>query len=352
MYDPTLIMGVELEVEIEGDPNPEASFVSKNPIFTSGNKALATNYTHTVHGNLVKAIEESCGDEIIVAYDSTLNDGFELIGMPRSIAANKTAWAKLLNNPKIKPYLRGEEVAEGNNARGAFRSAGMHVHLSGDPITPLLLGKMMFFLNATDNKALVTRVAGRTANIFCGTDGTVTVKDALALYHAPGCPKAKTSGRKIKEGGNGYPDVQIEEPTYDRYGVLVGVPRLCCAGAIRRANKRFGRGAFYPTPGRNTGDCEIRIFKSAVNLDRFMVNLEFCQALVDFCQETTLPNLDAKKFTVWMSTLVCRLKYRNLFKYLRADGFATGLIPSRATLSDMIARGRVSEKIRSLGLAA
>lgn len=349
-YDNKIVLGVELEVEIEGDPDPTVAFVGKNPVFSSHNKTDATQRNHPRHGNLVKAVEDSCDNEILVAYDATLVDGFEFIGMPRTLAGNRVMWNKLFTNTKVTNYLHADDTALQIIGHAA-RSAGMHVHMSGDPISPLTMGKMMFFMNSAGNGAFIGTVAGREINHFCRQSHNVKPSHALYLYHSKGCLK-KTENKKIQYNAAGYPEVYITTETTDVFGNRSGVSTVCCEGGRRAQQVRFDRGAIWPTPGRNTGECEIRIFKSTLKMERFMTNLEFCVALVDFCQQATLQELTAVKFSTWMNTLTCRLRYRNLFKHLRAGGFCAGLIPTRVSFQNMIERGRVPEIIKAQRMVA
>ncbi len=351
MYNPQLTLGVELEVEIEGDPNPTVPFIGKNPVFSSHNKTDTSKRNHPKHGNLVKAVEDSCDNEILVAYDATLIDGFEFIGMPRNLTGNKTMWNRLLSNNKVTDYLRADDTVIQVLNGHQVRSAGMHVHMSGDPLSPLTMGKMMFFMNSAVNAILIQHVAGREMNNFCRQYNYIKPNHALYLYHTKDCPK-KGEGKRIQYRADGAADVFITKEAQDVFGNKSIVATICCDGGIRARNVRFERGALWPTPGRNTGECEVRVFKSTLKLERFMTNLEFCVALVDFCQQATLPDLTAVKFSAWMNSLTQRLRYRNLFKHLRTGGFCAGLIPTSMSFQNMVDRGRVPELIKAQRMVA
>lgn len=102
-------------------------------------------------------------------------------------------------------------------------ACGMHVHVNRAVLSPLTIGKMLVFLNSAANEAFVTDVAQRKSNGYCERD-------------------AKKKATDYKRG--------------DRYDIL--------------------------NVARKT--VEFRLFRGNLRPERVLKNLEFCHALVRFCE--------------------------------------------------------------------
>ena len=315
MYDPTVKLGVELEVEILNNPNAKETFDSKFKVFGSYPKHQILSSYHKKHGNIVKIVDELCNGKITTHYDNTVNDGFEWIGEPMTLSENILVWDALLSHKGVAPFIHGEDVKESPGQWGTH-DVGMHVHVSGDPLSPLTMGKLMKFINDEKNKSFIEFVAGRTLNRFCETQPSRKPTDAIALYHSSKCTKRTKRGSKIQHFLNGH---------YDCY-TSGGLP--CCKAAAKLIAAKFTRGAMWVLPTTDTGEYEMRIFKSAVQPERFNSNLEFCVALIEFCHQATLKDLHFKNFGAWMSEIHQRINYPHHLKFLRREGYAKGIIPS------------------------
>ena len=140
---------------------------------------------------------------------------------------------------------------------------GMHVHVSKAALSQLQLGKMLVFVNEPTNQSLVSKIAGRSSDRW-----------------------ARTSKKKIS-------DVRYGD---ERYVALNITPKTA----------------------------EFRIFKGTLNKRGFMKNLEFCEALVDFCGPAKRSMSEAVSATAFLKWLP-RKTYPHLHDFLTEKGF----IPSR-----------------------
>ena len=140
------------------------------------------------------------------------------------------------------------------------RTCGMHVHVSRELMTDLQIGKVLQWMHDPKNAKIITIIAGR-----CPPDKYANLKNKYTIKHA----------RTMRE----------------RYS------------------------AFNLT---NTHTVEFRIFKGVKDKQRFLVNLEFCAALISFCAscQTSLKNIDAKSFLTFVSSNASM--YRNLEAFLIA----------------------------------
>lgn len=333
-------MGVELEVEVKNDPEALLPFESKHKIYGSYPKHHLLGFIHKAHGNIVKVVDATCEDKITTHYDNTVNDGFEWIGAPMSMKENKRVWGQLLTHPNVAPFIHGEDVPVTQGQYG-IHDVGMHVHVSGDPITPLILGKVFVFINSKTNRPFIEFIAGRKLNQFCETQPLQKINDIARLYHSPECRKRTKRGLKIRQLASGSWDIILHKEGLNSY---------CCPNGAKAGHKPFLRGAMWVTPGYNTGDYEIRLFKSTVKVERFYSNLEFCVAIVDFCHQVGMGELGFKDFGEWISSLNNRLKYPSLFRFMRMGGYTKGIIPKSTTLKALIANGKLKEPIKARGI--
>jgi Putative amidoligase enzyme len=142
-------------------------------------------------------------------------------------------------------------------------NCGMHVHINKAALSPLQIGKMLVFLNSTVLQDQITIVAQRDSNTFCKRGS-----------------KKFTDGRSLSE--------------YRHDIVNVG-----------------------------TATVEIRMFRGNLRADRVFKNLEFCHALILYCRDASLTDIERwDQFAVWL--LKRRSQYPHLVDFLaekRVAGF-------------------------------
>lgn len=142
---------------------------------------------------------------------------------------------------------------------------GMHIHVNKAALSALTIGKMLVFLNSEDLAPLITTIAQRGSGHYCERDT-----------------------KKITDG------VKTSANRYDIMNV---------SGS-------------HPT-------CEIRMFRGNVRVERVYKNIEFCHALVQYCRQTGMQDLqDWGNFTRWLVSK--RGQYPFLVQFLidkRSMGF-------------------------------
>lgn len=138
---------------------------------------------------------------------------------------------------------------------------GMHVHVTKSALTQLQLAKIMCFLNDPDNASFVSTVAGRLPCSWC-----------------------RVSPKKLSD--------------------------------VRRAQER------YVALNITSRTAEFRIFRGTLLGSSFRKNLEFVEALVDYCgpaQRSIQESLSHSDFCRWLDKKL----YPNLHAYLQAKGYAS-----------------------------
>ena len=195
---------------------------------------------------------------IIMKTDGSLSKyGIEIVSAPAPFDVHATAWNK---------FLAGQPEALRSNCyvSGHATSCGMHTHVSRKALTVLEIGKVAYFINAIDNKQLITDIAGRYNQQYCYI--SPQTKDSYKTYN-------------LRTGKNG--------PEERRYNAV-------------------------NTTNDNT--IELRIFKGTLNPILFMKNIEFTHAVVKFCQVVDIEQLTTKEFCTFVG--INAGIYPNLVKFL------------------------------------
>lgn len=137
--------GVELEVEVRGGRDrEEAAETLLDNIGTHRDEILVGR---PVHGWPTLAGAES---------DGSLSYGFELVTAPLGMDDHRRLWPLALPASSLK-----------NLASHNTDTCGLHVHMSRTGLTNVQIAKMVVFLNAPENEALILAVARRYDAGFC-----------------------------------------------------------------------------------------------------------------------------------------------------------------------------------------
>lgn len=212
------------------------------------------------------AIHKALAKRGIQKEDGSLpSNGIEIVSLPGTLKFHQQGW--------------GEEFFAilAAHARGWTEDkCGMHVHMSRAALTHLQVARMVEFLERKTNDAFVTRVAGRGSGTYCKRMN----KTVKSVY------RANRRG-VIGAGGLGY----REDDGDERY-------------------KPINLG-----PGHTI---EVRIFRSNVSMLGFLKNIEFCDALANFCAIASNMQLDQPHFLAWVD--VNRGVYPNLTAWAVREG--------------------------------
>lgn len=184
-------------------------------------------------------IREALGkDFVVIKEDGTLRTnghysehmgqmyaGIEIVSAPADIIAHRKYWAKL-SGCKAYRYLRAWNT----------ETCGFHVHVSRSSLTTLQIGRMLVFINHPKNKKFVHEVAGRSESRYT----KYLPKELTDAAH----PERVVS-----------PDEQKPRDRARRVALNISNPKTV----------------------------EFRIFRGTVNPRHIIRNVEFCDAVCDFC---------------------------------------------------------------------
>ena len=239
-YPNFLYLGVELEVEC-GDDNRE---------------------------DVARVIDKKHHDLLMLKDDGSLSCGFEMVTGPYSLEEHQKIWGDIT------------ETAVRAGARSwGHSSTGLHVHLSRKFFTPLVLGKMLVFLNSEQTRKQIIRLAGRES-----------------YDYAAMCKKKHSDVYGYRTEWN---------------------DRLRTEERVRRSGRRCtGSGNRYEilnlTPEHTV---EIRIFKGTLNEGHVLADIEFCHAVAYWATDCSIAESESWA-SFWRYVLGHRKLYSHLIKYM------------------------------------
>jgi len=234
--------------------------------------------------------------KVIVKRDGSLTRGFEIVSGPAVLMWHRTGWDPLFE------WNDRERVLLSHDAPKA--TCGLHVHASRGPLGGLQIAKMVHFLHAPENRRFVEILSGRPAGHF---------QDYLT-------PKGWFLGAKdVKWGGlndgdrNAVRLVQTNRPTGQEFW------------SLRRDGHRYT--ALNLT---NYDTIEFRLFRGTMKRETFLARLEFCAALIRWCQTAGagVRELLWEKFVEWFRNNSGRQEYPWLNGYLARAGYVPKLVES------------------------
>jgi hypothetical protein len=206
-------------------------------------------------------------DYCIIKNDGSLpSNGFEVVTAPRMMAehiAKFTAWTP---NPAYRAWDVG--------------SCGLHVHIDSRAFTALTLGKLLMFYNTEANAKLVRRIAGRHPHV-----------DAQAHSYA-----ASESQSSVVD-----PIKALKGKNPSRYRIV---------NTTNLNNREADRLGVAPSNEGRYNTVEIRIFRASLKRERLLAQIEFANAAVFFCRETSYRDLNEDSFLKWLK--VTSWRYPNL----------------------------------------
>jgi len=190
--------------------------------------------------------------------DGSLSNGFEIVTAPATLNAHRESWDKFLTSDAIK-HLKSWNTD----------TTGMHIHIARNHLTQLDIGKLLVFINDTNNEDFVNHIAGRNSSQW-----------------------ARKSDKKVSD-------------------------------AVRSSEKYEAVNMSH----RNT--IEFRIFKGNLAKNGLFRIMEFVHALVCFSKTTSLSKLSWSDFISYMELPQNRSEYKVFYGWLTRKSYCIGK-PSRS----------------------
>jgi hypothetical protein len=159
-----LWMGWELEVHAKGDSggnghDPECELCGGSGTYRDDDDdpcdCDCEGPGNTDLTGAIRKVQEQAGGWSITKSDGSVNNGFEIVSVPASLA-----W----HTANVKPWL---EKAQHYLSGWPHNDCGIHVHVGIDQLSPLTQGKLLTFMHDPANQAFITTIAGRDTNTYC-----------------------------------------------------------------------------------------------------------------------------------------------------------------------------------------
>lgn len=187
---------------------------------------------------------DNLGDkQVYLKEDGSLTKGFEIVSHPHSFPEAIALWSKMTGDAPMTSHGSGE--------------CGFHIHVSRAALTRLQIQKMIVFVNAPENAALVDKIAQRTANGYCRK-------------------------KQAKIGHCGHSESRYE--------------------AINLENR---------------ATVEFRIFRGNTRPERLLKNLEFVQALIYWVNTVSYRELTSVNFAAYVAKN--KKQYKHLAAFIKAE---------------------------------
>lgn len=190
--------------------------------------------------------------------DGSLDQGIELVSVPMTMDAHQESWEEVLSLAK-------------NNGLECKQNCGMHVHASKEVLSPLQIGKIVYFMHNANNRGFLNHMAGREIPAkYANIHNSKKISDVNRHSHA-GDPKNRYDG--------------------------------------------------INTTGYNT--IEFRIFLSTLDYKRLMANLQFCAALISFAWpgNSSVKEFNLENFFKFLSATSKRKEFPFIYNFLKETGY-------------------------------
>jgi hypothetical protein len=186
----------------------------------------------------VKPVIKALPDHVIIKRDGSINNGFEIVTAPATLAVHKQAFSGFFE--KVVLFVKS--------------NCGMHVHVSKHEMGEMQIGKLLSFLYKEENRSFLVLVAGRDfwKNHYCIADKPLKATDGI-------------------------------RGSYD---------------GVSRVNK----GKYQALNLSPNSTIEFRIFAPPLDEKTLFARLEFVKALVDFTRPAVVSVKEANdlnKFITW-----------------------------------------------------
>jgi hypothetical protein len=235
--------------------------------------------------------------------------GFEIVSCPATLAYHKGgAWT---------PFFQHL----GSFFQESPSTTGLHIHVGLNTLSPLVVNKMILFVNAQENREFIFGIANRNlqrknpnGRVYAGVKDW-TKSDMMRLkQHTGSClwhPQNREKGNffKVLNG-------QIQ---YDPFGLPI-LAKTKADPVIVRPVCKCEPGHYnvehYEAVNLRTHrpTVELRMFRGVVNESFLYSCLEFADSLADFCAETVSEELHYKDYLLFLEDKTKR--YSNLYRLL------------------------------------
>jgi len=202
-------------------------------------------------------------DRLLLKDDGSLSNGFEMVTGPWSLEYHQQVWGGIV-----------KAAIEADATSWRRKSTGLHVHMSRAFFTPLVLGKLLVFLNSEQTKAQIVRLAGRESPDYASMEKK-KLTDVVRYRSRTDWQTGHTTRTRTAVGfgasGNRYEILNLT----------------------------------------NEKTVEVRIFKGTLGLVHILADIEFCHAAAHWTRDVSIQQCES-----WPSFWGYVLKHRKMYAHL------------------------------------
>jgi hypothetical protein len=141
--------------------------------------------------DIVDQVQDVMRDFALCKHDGSLNHGFEIVTAPATITIQKQKWTAFCEQGFA------DQLSAWNT-----NTCGMHIHVDRTSVTPLDIGKLLVFVNGSNNRKFIENIAGRSSAQWSQFKAK-TIKDSLHRsdkYEALATHKPRTIEFRLFKG--------------------------------------------------------------------------------------------------------------------------------------------------------
>lgn len=259
----------KLSYSTEQDASVDAEYSGSAPVFLGVELEVERN-SKTPKKIEHKVVNDLGMDYVVLKHDGSLQDGFEIVTAPATLAYHHQAWDKFFaNSAKL--------VSSWTSSR-----CGMHVHISRKAFTPLHLGKLIAFLNNIENRKFVTTIAGRDSEYSKFTENSGFHVKSKLISHISSLIKEIYELNTVKDAKK----ISTLQEQLNQCRAKLKANNKSCETMLAEISHGY-RDRRTSLNLTKAGTVEVRIFRGNVSKIGFFKNLEFVHACVAFTRDAT-----------------------------------------------------------------
>lgn len=300
--------GIEVELERRTDRPLPPDLIAKSVAAFPKNAVLAKS-----DGSLSKSATDP---------NTNGSNGWELCSMPGSLDYHRSeaaGWLRFFE--VVRPFVQDRP-----------NTTGLHFHVNLDSITPLILARISAFVNSDKNSELLISVADRDFNVPSPTPPFKVYSPAGGLRNEADMRSQMREIVSMRKHEQGCPCHVSKKPTrmyyYDKAAgfrfdshmrpLIIRIdedPTLSYRCSCKPGSYHYKDHYAGLNLKTNKETFEFRLFRFSMNHQHFFAALEFVDALIVYCSQSSLSGLTAEEFLRWYNSSQRRL-YPSLTQWL------------------------------------
>lgn len=239
--------------------------------------------------------------------DGSINHGAELVTVPQTLGY----WRE--DNP-LKDLCNNSHwrrIAKSHNTT----TCGLHIHVSRNTVPEPTIAKLIVLMNDDSMRDLVTLIARRApTSAYCVAQKKKWLSDTNYDWQ-----RAKDKRKWIDESGCWEP---LDLTRYVR-----PTKSIC--------KKQYGQHGRYTPVNLTDNTLEFRIFRGTLKWETILASIEFCDAVIGYCQQYGASAMNATRFREWLNKSITRKTYPALREYLVTRKVLAAPKPAPLVLSEV-----------------